>query len=626
MGLIQDTVSRMISAVQTTGELPDPEFAAHEIFNAIEKGDVDTVSRVLDQVGYDATALDEDGYTILHCALLGGNSQIVELVLQRGANDPAILNAKDFHGRTPLVLAASAKNLPVMQILLNAGAHVDDADVNEFLDRPGSSRGICDPDAVVAEILIRAKGDISDAFTLSVAYGSPIGAELYFSAGASSLGALNLGSRAIDRMSDWHCLRAEDVLARIEQVQRSGDDPEHPLLCEKAAFRVIYGMKGQSDESIGAVYQGFIAAGVDAEQLVSLAVKEYARFGNPGDFSHGADPHTSRSGYFHVLKSLIAIGAPTVHELVRQSQTDGNKALSESLVRLGADVLGAIPALNESDARRLAYVALRTVLEQHDVSKAHKADKLTAIVLAAGPGGAADLARDLTKNGSSLDDVKLLVSVGATISDELLLAVADRACHAEQQRAPEQISERTPEHRFLRHLVDARVDYSSMEKARDSQNAICRTIAEHYGDLASQEALNTIMYAQLQSLLSEPRLLIEDTVGLVNEMITQDAGPAAEKLLRDAVIRDHAATVKLLVSAGASATTILVELSRRLPSGELKSMERTEALVRLGANYQPALWQLNENVKTYTAAGDLVSAENEREAFHQLGFRVALVT
>jgi len=619
MGLIQSTVSRALSAVQTTGEMPDPEFAAHEILDAIEKGDVDTVARVLGEVGYDASARDDDGYTILHRALLCDKSQIVELLLQHGANDPAILNEKDFQGRTPLVLAASVKNLPAMQILLNAGAHVDDADVNEFLDRPGSSKGICDPDAVVAELWIRAKGNISDAFTLSVAYGSPIGAKFYLSAGASTLGALGLGSRAIDRMSDWHCLRQKDVVERIEHVQRSGDDPEHPLLCERAAFRVIYGMKDQSDESIGAVYRGFIAAGVDAEQLVSFVVKEYARFGNPGDFSHGADPHTPRSGYFHVLKSLIAIGAPTVHELVRQSRTDGNKAVAESLVRMGADVLGAIPALNESDARRLAYVALKSVLEQHDVSKAHKADKLTAIVLAAGPGGAADLARDLTKNGGGLDDVKLLVSVGATISDELLLAVADRACHAEQ------ISERSAVHQLLRHLVDARVDYSSMEKARDSQNAICKTIADRHGDLASQEALDTIMYAQLQSLLSQPHLQIEDKVGLVSEMITQDAGPAAEKLLRDAVIEDHAATVKLLVSAGAPATTILVELSRRLSSGELKSMERTEALVRLGADYQPALRQLNENVKTYTAAGDLVSAENEREAFHQLGFRVALV-
>lgn len=623
MGLVQSTISRALSEARTVGEIHDPELSAYELSEAIEKDDADAVLRVLNESGYDAIAHDVDGYTMLQRAVSRGNSQIVEILLQHAGNDPAIVNAKDSRGFTPLVFAAMAKNVPVMQILLKAGARVDDADVEKLLDH-ADPRVHCHGSSVAAEMLVRAKGNISEAFTLSVRYGAGQGAELYFSAGASSLHALSLGSEAIKRMSNWHCVRAEDVLTRLEQVQRSGDaDANRPLLSAEMAFRTIYGMTGQSDEAIAAVYQGFVAAGADAEQLVSFAVREYAIFERREDFSRELNLSTPRSDYFHVLRSLIAIGAPTTHEVIKRSQTD-SKQVMESLVRLGADVLGAMPKLNESNARSLAYVALKTVLQQHGLSEEQKAEKLNAIIASGGASGAADLACDLTKDARSLDDVKRLLMGGATISDTLLLAVADRACHAEPGRPHAQTARRAPEYQLLRQLIDARVNDSSIESARDSRNAICNAIGERYGDLASQEALNMLMYAQLQSLLSQSLLSSEQKVVIVKEMRTQYANSAAEELLRDAVIGQHSATMKLLVLADVPATEAFLALSRMLYDGKVAGTKsKTEALVRHGADAEPAVAQLVENIKNYTAAGEVDRAQIEQGALIELRLAIA---
>uniref|UniRef100_A0A2K6CYG8 Ankyrin repeat domain-containing protein 54 n=1 Tax=Macaca nemestrina TaxID=9545 RepID=A0A2K6CYG8_MACNE len=76
--------------------------------------------------GADPCANDK-GHTALHFASCNGNDQIVQLLLDHGA-DP---NQRDGLGNTPLHLAACTNHVPVITTLLRGGARVD------ALDRAG---------------------------------------------------------------------------------------------------------------------------------------------------------------------------------------------------------------------------------------------------------------------------------------------------------------------------------------------------------------------------------------------------------------------------------------------------------------------------------------------------------
>ncbi len=61
--------------------------------------------RILIEVGVDVTAANEGDFTALHCAAFGGVNELVQYLVEHGAD----INARDWRGRTPFRIAEGAK-------------------------------------------------------------------------------------------------------------------------------------------------------------------------------------------------------------------------------------------------------------------------------------------------------------------------------------------------------------------------------------------------------------------------------------------------------------------------------------------------------------------------------------
>lgn len=98
-----------------------------ELCAAARAADVDAVRRLLD--GADLTATEEHGFTALHCAALGTNSEniadcvtVMQLLVEAGS----VIEQPTPDGRTALYLAAEfSPELGPVELLINAGANPD---------------------------------------------------------------------------------------------------------------------------------------------------------------------------------------------------------------------------------------------------------------------------------------------------------------------------------------------------------------------------------------------------------------------------------------------------------------------------------------------------------------------
>ncbi len=96
-----------------------------EILRAIEESDFSTLDRI------DPNRVLEQGRTPLHFAVIRGKHDVVEYLLDRGANP----NLKDDYGNTPLHYAYENGDVKMVSILMKAG--VDRGVVLEVLKKFG---------------------------------------------------------------------------------------------------------------------------------------------------------------------------------------------------------------------------------------------------------------------------------------------------------------------------------------------------------------------------------------------------------------------------------------------------------------------------------------------------------
>src|SRR5262245_10294394 len=93
-------------------------------------GALDRVRACVEELGVDVNAVSySDGTTALHRASQGGHAAVVEYLLSIGAN----VNARDMHGRTPLILAAGSgtkQRIDLVRLLLSRGAFVNAVDTD----------------------------------------------------------------------------------------------------------------------------------------------------------------------------------------------------------------------------------------------------------------------------------------------------------------------------------------------------------------------------------------------------------------------------------------------------------------------------------------------------------------
>lgn len=86
---------------------------------ACATGDLCECQRLLDEQLVDIDVTTSDGLTGLHEATICGNSELIKILIDRGAN----LNCCDFEGWTPLHAAASLGKIVIVELLLDLGAN-----------------------------------------------------------------------------------------------------------------------------------------------------------------------------------------------------------------------------------------------------------------------------------------------------------------------------------------------------------------------------------------------------------------------------------------------------------------------------------------------------------------------
>ena len=90
------------------------------LIESVKHGNLDIAAFLIDNEADVNTSISSIFYTALHFAVIKNRLDILELLIQAGAN----INASDKHGRTPLILAAEFGYADIIQILLDSGANI----------------------------------------------------------------------------------------------------------------------------------------------------------------------------------------------------------------------------------------------------------------------------------------------------------------------------------------------------------------------------------------------------------------------------------------------------------------------------------------------------------------------
>lgn len=96
---------------------------APTVHRSAADGRAESVSEAIDKNPQVVRAKDSSGYTPLHHAAIGGHSEVVSVLLQKGAQ----INMTGKRGETALYLAASKGNTEVVKLLAAQGADLDRA-------------------------------------------------------------------------------------------------------------------------------------------------------------------------------------------------------------------------------------------------------------------------------------------------------------------------------------------------------------------------------------------------------------------------------------------------------------------------------------------------------------------
>ena len=95
-----------------------------DIFKAVEKGNLDQVTQLVEKVKKLLEIKDETGMSLLHVAAFRGHKEIVEYLLSEGI-DPDIENPRKL---TPLMGAVYFGHKDTAAVLLDLGADIDHKD------------------------------------------------------------------------------------------------------------------------------------------------------------------------------------------------------------------------------------------------------------------------------------------------------------------------------------------------------------------------------------------------------------------------------------------------------------------------------------------------------------------
>ncbi len=117
------TIAKLLSGEFTPRKRPPTELDV-ELLEAVKTGDLKRVHKLIEEDPDVVHARTQDWGTPLHVAIQAGHYDIVELLIEKGAD----VNAKNVHGNTPLHTAVSARQTTMIELFLRKkveGLNVD---------------------------------------------------------------------------------------------------------------------------------------------------------------------------------------------------------------------------------------------------------------------------------------------------------------------------------------------------------------------------------------------------------------------------------------------------------------------------------------------------------------------
>lgn len=292
---------------------------AQNIFEAIQKGDLEEVKSILTQNKDAINNQDKDKDTPLHYAAQLGNEEITELLISKGAS----LNTQNFQGYTPLHWAASKGHLMVVEILILHGA-----DVHLKTQRgrtPLFLVAMNNGNASIARLLLDAGADVnsqenSGAILLSYApfRGFNELIDVLLDYGAEVLTDTDLWNEVFHRAcSIGHKRLAELMIEKGLDIHKKNEDGRLPLhsAAEGGSLDIIGFLIKKGNPVNCKDYCGASPLHLAAASGFADAVKQLIELGADIDArnSMGATPFNLASGKNHqkVMELLIEKGAIT---------------------------------------------------------------------------------------------------------------------------------------------------------------------------------------------------------------------------------------------------------------------------------------------------------------------------
>ena len=193
-----DSVDWMVRLLERRGDVaPDDEHSDAALLGmAVYHGSVEVTKLLLDRGEVDVNA----GDLWLHHAVNGGNRNVVELLIAAGVS----LRLTHWHGRTALHAAASKPSQEVLEVLLEHGADLEEADDFHWTPLHFALFGDPGDDRIDMALTLIARGAPVNAETLvvgwrplhmAVSLGSPQVVAALLAQGAEVNAAMRLGGR-----------------------------------------------------------------------------------------------------------------------------------------------------------------------------------------------------------------------------------------------------------------------------------------------------------------------------------------------------------------------------------------------------------------------------------------------
>ncbi|GAB3078610.1 hypothetical protein GCM10027287_13170 [Bordetella muralis] len=605
MESIQRLASQALFAMQSIGDFAEPTLSDQDIFSVVASGDVEVLSNALDESQFDLQTVDNaTGKTILHLAVSLGHEEITSMLLERAENALGLLEAKDWHGYTPLMHAIATQNIVLMHVL--AKAHADTGRLAPNLDQADFERA-------KARTLIEAYRDLCTAFEFAAQNWENNGLKLRFEAGEDTPPTMENGITAMRTMIEHECIRADDVLDPLKNALKTGDKAAIAGLTKPGVVRLtLAAMRNRPDTEKIAALKTFINAGSDTKHWISGVVNEFLLNTDvsciPAE-ERQKNASTVRDN-LDDIRLMIAVGAPTIAALTRLGKSN-NGMMAQQLIALGADAIGAMRLLRAAThpaAHVIAAAALNNLLETSDVADTEKVSALRTLIAAGAYKATSDLIRKMVSAGESLDTVRLLIRAGASATAALLdLSRSTDNKRAAQRRAYQLIhmgADFSPPIDWLLRVIDSATEGGKQASASGNQ-----TLAISKQALArrTQDALNIISYAALKNVLQKRDLSNLEKIAQLQGLINKNGEEAATELVIEAVNAGHFATVKLMIAANGPTTKALIKL------GSGVGVETARKLISLGTDFLFLREELLKNAREYTANGEHDAAGRERD-------------